>query len=166
MAITQKEHQHDSAILVRVVVRKGGRVKNPVHTVRPFCKMADEEGQEDELIALEAIYEDERMFIRSPEEKGGQLNISLDLPDGFLLKVRSSQVPSSLRSKATESDPDTARGTGSDHLVNVPVKHLPPIVLNFEFPKDYPSRSPPNFTLSCKWLTRLQVNSLIKLTIA
>ena len=41
------------------------------------------------------------------------------------------------------------------------VKHLPPILLNFELPSDYPSVSPPNFTLSCKWLTNKQVGCFI-----
>ena len=37
------------------------------------------------------------------------------------------------------------------------VKFLPPIELNFQYPKDYPSVSSPEFTLSCKWLNRKQV---------
>ena len=34
---------------------------------------------------------------------------------------------------------------------------LPPLVLNFELPPDYPSSSPPSFTLSGKWLSPTQV---------
>lgn len=34
---------------------------------------------------------------------------------------------------------------------------LPPLVLNFELPPDYPSTSPPVFTLSGKWLSQAQV---------
>lgn len=34
---------------------------------------------------------------------------------------------------------------------------LPPLVLNFELPPDYPSTSPPAFTLSSKWLSPAQV---------
>jgi len=34
---------------------------------------------------------------------------------------------------------------------------LPPLVLNFELPPDYPSTSPPAFTLSGKWLSQAQV---------
>lgn len=34
---------------------------------------------------------------------------------------------------------------------------LPPLVLNFELPGDYPSLSAPVFTLSSKWMTKAQV---------
>ena len=37
------------------------------------------------------------------------------------------------------------------------VSFLPPLVLNFELPSDYPTTSSPVFTLSSKWLTRTQV---------
>lgn len=40
-----------------------------------------------------------------------------------------------------------------DHLVSF----LPPLVLNFELPADYPSTSPPIFNLSSKWMTVAQV---------
>lgn len=38
---------------------------------------------------------------------------------------------------------------------------LPPLVLNFELPADYPSKSSPVFTLSSKWMTRAQVRVMI-----
>lgn len=37
------------------------------------------------------------------------------------------------------------------------LKHLPPLILDFQLPPDYPSDNPPQFTLSCKWLNRKQV---------
>lgn len=37
------------------------------------------------------------------------------------------------------------------------VSFLPPLVLNFELPPDYPSTSPPVFTLRGKWLSQAQV---------
>ena len=37
------------------------------------------------------------------------------------------------------------------------VSFLPPLVLNFELPIDYPTASSPVFTLSSKWLTLTQV---------
>ena len=41
---------------------------------------------------------------------------------------------------------------GTEHEL----KHLPPVLLGFQLPDDYPSKSPPIFTLSCKWLNRKQ----------
>ena len=93
--------------------------------------MADEEAQEDELIALESIYEDQRTFMRSPNEKGGQLNVFLDLPDNFSLKIRSAHAPTSLRnrsSKSAEIEEGSDSGNAND-FVYTEVKHLPPIVL-------------------------------------
>lgn len=34
---------------------------------------------------------------------------------------------------------------------------LPPLLLTFELPEDYPSSSPPSFSLTCTWLTHAQV---------
>ena len=116
-------------------------------------KMADDEGQEDELLALASIY-DERIFIQSSEEKGGQLNIFLDLPKPFQLKIHSRYLPKELKKQKNRTND---RGASNDDQDVLEVQHLPPIVLNFRFPKDYPSRSPPLFTLSCKWLTVFQV---------
>ena len=45
--------------------------------------------------------------------------------------------------------------TGANQQYNV--DHLPPLVLHFDFPTNYPSASAPNFTLSAKWLTLAQV---------
>lgn len=122
-------------------------------------KMADDvEQQEDELLALASIY-DERIFIQSSEEKGGQFNVFLELPKPFELKVRSRYLPKDSRStKNRTSDPRSANGAEKTESIDLlEVEYLPPIVLNFRFPEDYPSRNPPLFTLSCKWLTVFQV---------
>lgn len=103
--------------------------------------MTDKEDQEEELLALTSIY-DENVLSVSEESKepGGQFLVSLHIPTNF--KVKS-------QSKGTES-------TSELHVL----KYLPPIVLNFQLPKDYPSVSPPQFTLSCKWLNRKQLSEL------
>lgn len=119
--------------------------------------MADDvEQQEDELLALASIY-DERIFIQSSEEKGGQFNVFLELPKPFKLKIQSRYLPKDSGSKKnrTREGANGAEKTESFELFEV--EYLPPIVLNFRFLEDYPSRSPPLFTLSCKWLTVFQV---------
>ena len=45
----------------------------------------------------------------------------------------------------------------------LPIEYLSPIVLDYQLPKTYPSQSPPNFTLSCKWLRLDQVYNFIML---
>lgn len=49
-----------------------------------------------------------------------------------------------------------AGGKETEHRVSF----LPPLVLNFELPADYPSTSPPIFNLSSKWMTVAQVTLL------
>ena len=116
--------------------------------------MADNiEQQEDELLALASIY-DERIFIQSSEEKGGQFNVFLELPKPFELKIQSRYLPRGNKSRTREG----ANGAqGTESVESLTVEYLPPIALNFRFPEDYPSNSPPLFTLSCKWLTVFQV---------
>ncbi|EDO47022.1 predicted protein [Nematostella vectensis] len=107
--------------------------------------MADADAQEDELLALASIY-DERTFTHSSEEKGGQFNVFLDLPDHFQIREDSAASASSEK----------------DGFECIDLKYLPPIVLNFVMPENYPSIQPPEYTLSCKWLTRQQLSKLCK----
>lgn len=114
--------------------------------------------QADELLALASIY-DERIFIQSSEEKGGQLNVFIDLPKPFQVKVRTKNI---LKGSGRQTDQKDKHGIiaarKNDGYNFLEVLYLPPIVLNFRFPEDYPSKSPPLFTLSCKWLTVFQVS--------
>ena len=123
---------------------------------RILHKMADGEQQEDELLALASIY-DERIFIQSSEEKGGQFNVFLELPKPFQLKIQSRHLPKNSRSKKIGTSESANAAQKTENYEELEVDYLPPIVLNFRFPEDYPSRSPPLFTLSCKWLTVFQV---------
>ncbi|KAM3868563.1 E3 ubiquitin-protein ligase RNF14-like [Diretmus argenteus] len=97
----------------------------------------DREAQEDELLALASIY-DEEEFHRAEAAQGGEIQLCLELPPDFKVVVRGE--------KQTEYN----------------VCFLPPLVLNFELPADYPSTASPVFTLSSKWLTRVQMSSLCR----
>ena len=120
-------------------------------------KMSDGEQQEDELLALASIY-DERIFNQSSEEKGGQFNVFLELPKPFKLKIQSRSLPKHFTRKEIEASKNTADAAQNTRNYEIlEAEYLPPIVLNFRFPEDYPSSSPPLFTLSCKWLTVFQV---------
>lgn len=97
----------------------------------------DKEAQEDELLALASIY-DEEEFHRAESAQGGEVQVSVELLQDF--KV------------VTKGETQTEYS----------VCFLPPLVLNFEFPEDYPSTSPPDYTLSSKWMTRAQMSSLCR----
>uniref|UniRef100_A0A0F7ZBB2 E3 ubiquitin-protein ligase RNF14 n=1 Tax=Crotalus adamanteus TaxID=8729 RepID=A0A0F7ZBB2_CROAD len=104
----------------------------------------DKESQEDELLALASIY-DEDEFKRAQDVQGGETRISVDVPQNFRV---------SLSGKFTE--------TLQNSKLEYAVSFLPPVVLNFEFPADYPSTSPPLFTLNCKWLSQAQLTALCR----
>lgn len=97
----------------------------------------DKEAQEDELLALASIY-DEEEFRRAETAQGGEMQLLLELPPDF--KV-------------------VAKG---EKEVEHNICFLPPLVLNFELPPDYPSTSSPIFTLSSKWMTRAQMSALCR----
>ncbi|KTG01497.1 hypothetical protein cypCar_00031785 [Cyprinus carpio] len=98
---------------------------------------ADQEAQEDELLALASIY-DKDEFRRAESGKEGEIHLCLELPPSFKLLVKGQN--------STEHN----------------VSFLPPLVLSFEFPADYPSAAAPVFTLSSKWLTRVQITALCR----
>uniref|UniRef100_A0A8C5QP22 E3 ubiquitin-protein ligase RNF14 n=1 Tax=Leptobrachium leishanense TaxID=445787 RepID=A0A8C5QP22_9ANUR len=102
----------------------------------------DQDAQEDELLALASIFPKDE-FKRSETSQGGELQVCLDLPPNFEILIKG----------------DAAANFFNEHFHNS-ISFLPPIVLHFELPSDYPSASPPNFTLSCKWLSPKQLARL------
>ncbi|XP_075397863.1 E3 ubiquitin-protein ligase RNF14 isoform X1 [Tenrec ecaudatus] len=104
----------------------------------------DREAQEDELLALASIYDADE-FRKAESVPGGETRIYLDLPQNFKIFVSGSS--------------DECRQSGA---FEYPICFLPPLVLNFELPPDYPSSSPPSFTLSGKWLSPTQLSALCK----
>ncbi|XP_045203208.2 E3 ubiquitin-protein ligase RNF14-like [Mercenaria mercenaria] len=109
--------------------------------------MSDQEEQDDELLALTSIYDNVLKVTKEGELNGGELSASPVLPDDFCVKILKNQKGSSGETSETEL-----------HII----RYLPPILLNFVLPKDYPSCNAPQFTLSCKWLNRQQLGKLCK----
>ncbi|TWW75150.1 E3 ubiquitin-protein ligase RNF14 [Takifugu rubripes] len=97
----------------------------------------NQEAQEDELLALTSIY-DEEEFHRAESAQGGEIQLCLELPAEFRVVVKGQ----------TQTEYN--------------VCFLPPLVLNFELPEDYPSTSPPIFTLSSKWMSAAQMSRLCR----
>ncbi|XP_061739858.1 E3 ubiquitin-protein ligase RNF14-like isoform X2 [Nerophis ophidion] len=111
---------------------------------RRFCKVfpvmstagMDLEEQENELLAIHSILSSEE-FVRHGLRAAGEIRVLTEPPSGFLV----------------------ALGEG-DTRTQHEISFLPAIHLDFEFPEDYPSSSPPSFTLCCVWLTHNQLASL------
>ncbi|XP_023195537.1 E3 ubiquitin-protein ligase RNF14-like [Xiphophorus maculatus] len=96
----------------------------------------DLEEQEDELLALQSIFGSEE-FLRNESKSAGEFRVSVELPAGFTVLLKHG-------------------GT----IRQYDVSFLPPLILTFELPGDYPSSAPPSFTLTCCWLTQPQLTSL------
>ncbi|KAM4548034.1 E3 ubiquitin-protein ligase RNF14-like [Odontesthes bonariensis] len=96
----------------------------------------DSEEQEDELLVLQSIFSSEE-FVRDESKFAGEIRVSAELPADFIVVLK---------------DGDTLR--------QYDVSSLPPLLLTFELPEDYPSSSPPSSTLTCSWLNRTQLIAL------
>ncbi|TRY58036.1 hypothetical protein DNTS_022691 [Danionella cerebrum] len=91
---------------------------------------SNQEAQSDELLALASIYDAEE-FRRAESSLKGEIHLCLELSPDFKLQIR------------------------GERRVEFDVSFLS-LVLSFEFPLDYPSSSAPTFTLSSRWLSRVQ----------
>ncbi|XP_053598157.1 E3 ubiquitin-protein ligase RNF14 [Microplitis demolitor] len=96
--------------------------------------MASEQ-QKDEIIALESIYTSEEFsYNQNNDQYQCSLKIFISLPEGFYLLYKDERNKDEVEEK-------------------VPISHLPPLKLYMTLPKDYPEKSPPEFTLYCSWMT-------------
>ncbi|XP_056587316.1 E3 ubiquitin-protein ligase RNF14-like [Triplophysa dalaica] len=97
----------------------------------------NQEAQEDELLALASIYDEDELH-RAESGREGEIHLCLELPPDFKLIVK------------------------APTCVEYGISFLPYLVLSFVLPTEYPSSSAPVFTLSSKWLTRVQITTLCK----
>lgn len=109
--------------------------------------------QEDELLAMEAIYGDNLTIFR---KEGGcrmfQIIIHVETPDDFAVStmLHSSSEDVKVERKSTSQIVKADHSNGLCYTFKV--HHLSPIVLTCLLPKSYPSHQPPYFTISIKWL--------------
>nr|XP_018904544.1 PREDICTED: E3 ubiquitin-protein ligase RNF14-like [Bemisia tabaci]XP_018904545.1 PREDICTED: E3 ubiquitin-protein ligase RNF14-like [Bemisia tabaci]XP_018904546.1 PREDICTED: E3 ubiquitin-protein ligase RNF14-like [Bemisia tabaci] len=99
--------------------------------------------QEDELLVLESIYNSDE-FNRTEHSNllGGRLHIYHELPKDFKIIVK----------RYTQSPNIEYR-----ELI---VSKVPPLEVDFTLPLRYPSESPPDYTISCLWLTPKMLSEL------
>uniref|UniRef100_A0A146KLQ7 RBR-type E3 ubiquitin transferase n=2 Tax=Lygus hesperus TaxID=30085 RepID=A0A146KLQ7_LYGHE len=105
--------------------------------------MSDEIDQSDEILALQSIYNDEEFtcIVGDDGLKTGKFSAFITQPSQFYVTF-------------------TSAHNGTPKSIVIPIEHLPPIILSFKFPKDYPSRNRPEFTLSCAWLMAAELAKL------
>lgn len=106
--------------------------------------MADNEEQDNELLALESIYDASVLRVSKTKgrEPGGHFLARVDVAKPFRVLAPKANAPNEVQ--------------------EIPLEHLPPILFEFRLPHDYPSRSAPRFCLSCPWLTLNELELLIE----
>ncbi|KAG2574376.1 E3 ubiquitin-protein ligase RNF14-like [Panicum virgatum] len=119
---------------------------------------ANDQRQEDELCALEAIFGDAVVIL---DRKGGQrcfqVHVHIEIPDAIDVSTRLNYGDGKLKYGAT-SDADA-----DDLVYKFRVEHLPPILLTFLLPASYPSHHAPLFTISTYWLDKGMISSLCRM---
>uniref|UniRef100_K3Y613 RBR-type E3 ubiquitin transferase n=1 Tax=Setaria italica TaxID=4555 RepID=K3Y613_SETIT len=121
---------------------------------------ANDQRQEDEICALEAIFEDAVVIL---DRKGGQrcfqVHVHIEIPDAIDVSTRLSYGDGTLKYGAASD-----AGADADDLVyKFRVEHLPPILLTCLLPASYPSHRPPFFTISTYWLDKGMISSLCRM---
>ncbi|KAB8096722.1 hypothetical protein EE612_025292 [Oryza sativa] len=103
--------------------------------------------QEDEMLALEAIYGDNISILSAKDGlRCFQVHVHCEIPDGI--------------SVSAELSRDDNRDQNSRFFDTFSVQHLAPISFTCLMPPSYPSHHAPYFTLSSQWLDTVKVSSL------
>ncbi|KAJ1272557.1 hypothetical protein BS78_06G211400 [Paspalum vaginatum] len=114
-------------------------------------------------MALEAIYGDDIVVF---ESKGGlcyfQIYIHYDVGDGIEVCAKLSEPNASPR------DVGCCDGSGHDHRpdefsYNCKFEYLPPLILTCLLPWSYPSKDPPSFAVTVKWMDGPYVSQLCEM---
>ncbi|XP_020711646.2 E3 ubiquitin-protein ligase RNF14-like isoform X2 [Athalia rosae] len=104
----------------------------------------DNEKQKDEIIALESIYNKEEFsYHKENDQYECTLKAYVTLPKDYFFTYKDSRRP-------------------EDPVESVPISHLPPLSLFLTLPLNYPSESPPKFTLVSSWLSQYVLAKLCK----
>ncbi|KAL4199555.1 hypothetical protein AMTRI_Chr03g51730 [Amborella trichopoda] len=115
----------------------------------------NDQEQEDELLALEAIYGEDVSFIDSHGELHAlQIHIHIEASDDFSISAKLHSTSGGFHLGESSSTND------ANFLYQFKVQHLPPIVLTCLLPRSYPSHLPPHFTLYVPWWNSSRISDL------
>ncbi|XP_015689075.2 E3 ubiquitin-protein ligase RNF14-like [Oryza brachyantha] len=117
---------------------------------------ANNQLQEDEVIALQAIFGDDMVILENKDSlRFIQIFVHYTLPDGGI-RVFLNLHPSG----AMVGTDDNDNHSDGELCYACRLQHLPPIVLTCLLPRSYPSICAPYFTISAKWLDEPKVSYL------
>ncbi|CAM0903067.1 unnamed protein product [Alopecurus aequalis] len=130
-------------MLRQMARREGEELDLPDELLR-----SNDQLQQDEMLALEAIYGDKiRTFDEKARPRSFQIQVHCEIPDGISVSVEQFQDD-------RDHDPN------SQLLDSFSVEHLAPLSLTCLMPPSYPSHHPPYFTLGAQWLDNVNASSL------
>uniref|UniRef100_A0A0E0NJK0 RBR-type E3 ubiquitin transferase n=1 Tax=Oryza rufipogon TaxID=4529 RepID=A0A0E0NJK0_ORYRU len=139
-------------------VETAARLEAMVHAEDELSEeqiQANNQTQEDELLALQAIYGDDLVIF---DNKDGLrfFQISLHYQLAGDIRVYLNVCPNGRTETGAENDDDD----DSDRLLYAcSLQHLPPVVLTCLLPRLYPSHRAPYFVVAAKWLDEPEVSS-------
>ncbi|CAL5025680.1 unnamed protein product [Urochloa decumbens] len=123
----------------------------------------NQQRQEDELMALEAIYGDD---LAEFENKGGlryfQIYIRYDVADGVEVCAKLS-APNASTSDVGCFDGSEHDSGPDEFSYTCNFEYLPPLILTCLLPKSYPSKDPPSFAVTAKWMDGPYVSQLCEM---
>ncbi|KAK8926255.1 hypothetical protein KSP39_PZI018940 [Platanthera zijinensis] len=120
---------------------------------------SNDQRQEDEMLALEAIYGDGVVTL---DRKGGlrlfQITVHCEVPHDYIVSanMHSSTVILNQNGVSGLREGDNADGI----LYTFKVQYLPPVVLTCLLPLSYPSHQAPYFTVYVQWLDTVNISSI------
>ncbi|KAG2574384.1 hypothetical protein PVAP13_7KG317700 [Panicum virgatum] len=123
----------------------------------------NQQRQEDELMALEAIYGDDLVVY---ENKGRlqyfQIYIHYDVADGVNVCAKLSAPNTSTRDVGCFDSSEHDCGP-DEFSYTCNFEYLPPLILTCLLPKSYPSKDPPSFAVTAKWMDGPYVSQLCEM---
>jgi E3 ubiquitin-protein ligase RNF14 len=90
-----------------------------------------------------------------------QIYIRYDLPDGAEVRAKLSSATENLEGEECPDDGTEDNGNEFSYIYNV--EYLPPLILTCLLPRSYPSKDPPYFTITARWMDGPNVTQLCEM---
>ncbi|KAH9298444.1 hypothetical protein KI387_030126, partial [Taxus chinensis] len=118
--------------------------------------------QEDELLALKAIYGDDVLVFEGEDSCLRVLKISIhvEIPENVAITVSLPPFSNKCESSGSNSRSSLREDTLVGNKYTFSVQHVPPIVLSCVLPKSYPCYMPPQFAILAYWLDSISISKL------
>ncbi|KAG6474949.1 E3 ubiquitin-protein ligase RNF14-like [Zingiber officinale] len=117
--------------------------------------------QEDEVLALEAIYGDNVIIL---DRKDGlrcfQIHVLYELPNDIKVSMELHSSTTKVNYGSRSLTGRTENNDSPEFVYTYNVQYLPPLLLTCLLPKSYPSHHPPYFTIMVDWLDSQKIANL------